>query len=1184
MSSLVNSDDVPISNLPNNDRILRLKQIFCDEFGCEPLFYVRVPGRVNLIGEHIDYCGYPVLPMALEQDILIAAGLINEPKLYLKNVNNKYDKFDTDIRSHDNIKIISDVDGKPFWYNYVLCGVKGGLEFLNNKIVKGLQLCVDGNVPPASGLSSSSALVSAACLALLYAQNVPLSKTEIASLCAKSERYIGTEGGGMDQAIAFLGQKNCAQYITWQPLKATPVTLPANAVFIVAHSLAKLNKAATNDYNRRVTECRLAAKILVTCAGAITDKKIITLGQAQHKLDKNLEDMVKLVHEYLPKDVYTKHNVCEILNISEKELNELYCAANTKHLTEFKLKQRALHVYEEAIRVEEFRKQCVESVQNKNGVNGVCETKEYTVHENGHRNDSVCNVLGQLMTESHKSLKNLYECSHANLDYLVELLEEINVHSRLTGAGWGGLKEESKPTTTELKTCWSSSYKVIGSDQDINEVVCVSLDRERVGPHTPEGDEKENLEDNNNYQSNKKSKATAKRRSRRNKLKSHRSSENYSNGTSNDLNCLHVCECSGQNAILNHTIQKRDEKDNQINKKEEENKKMSDNKSRDDVKAARQAKKLAKQKGKAKYSTEVKDKPEEVSKQEVEVTKQSVEVANEHAELIDKVTNIKEPGSSPKSKDEVDKVGLKVESVSIDGDKDKEQIKAERAAKKAAKQAKKRGAGEGEAPKGDEQVSEASDSNLSKPVNEDMTVKDVVETLRDIVIVAKDIKNVTDKVSAIDLSGRKSQPDGNKKSKPEESGKSKAELKAERRAKQEAQRALKQASQEHKEVTKPKADVKAIVTKDTPSKDDKIVKVKAEKSKAKSLNSHRVNWFQHLYKEQDKPLKSIAINSHLHPAIIKLGVQLATRVVTGSNARCVALLDALKKMVRDYTLPAKTEFGRGLEAHLAASVEFLWAQRAPSASQSNAVKFFRYHLTQLPNNVDEFDAKKTLQEEIDRYIREQIDMAGEAISIAVRNKISEGDNILTYGRSSLVERILREAWSGGARFRVVVAGSRALAAHGLLRALVAHGLPCTYVDITALQHVMSTINKVIVGAGALLGNGSVLGAVGTAQVALAARAHNVPTLVACETHKFSPRVQTDAFVYNEIGDPDDLVDKSDNNSPLKDWRSNPNLTPLNLTYDVTPASLVTAVVTELAILPCTSAPVVLRFKLSEYGV
>lgn len=70
---------------------------------------------------------------------------------------------------------------------------------------------------------------------------------------------------------------------------------------------------------------------------------------------------------------------------------------------------------------------------------------------------------------------------------------------------------------------------------------------------------------------------------------------------------------------------------------------------------------------------------------------------------------------------------------------------------------------------------------------------------------------------------------------------------------------------------------------------------------------------------------------------------------------------------------------------------------------------------------------------------------------------------------------------------------------------------------------------------------------------------------------------------NLAGDPDDLIDKTDENSPLKDWRSNPNLSLLNLTYDVTPPSLVTAVVTELAVLPCTSAPVVVRYKMSEYG-
>lgn len=65
-------------------------------------------------------------------------------------------------------------------------------------------------------------------------------------------------------------------------------------------------------------------------------------------------------------------------------------------------------------------------------------------------------------------------------------------------------------------------------------------------------------------------------------------------------------------------------------------------------------------------------------------------------------------------------------------------------------------------------------------------------------------------------------------------------------------------------------------------------------------------------------------------------------------------------MVSDFVLPAKTEFSRGLEAHLAASLEYLWRMRQPSASQTNAVKYLRFHLTQLPNNVDEFDVSYTL--------------------------------------------------------------------------------------------------------------------------------------------------------------------------------------------------------------------------------
>lgn len=61
------------------------------------------------------------------------------------------------------------------------------------------------------------------------------------------------------------------------------------------------------------------------------------------------------------------------------------------------------------------------------------------------------------------------------------------------------------------------------------------------------------------------------------------------------------------------------------------------------------------------------------------------------------------------------------------------------------------------------------------------------------------------------------------------------------------------------------------------------------------------------------------------------------------------------------------------------------------------------------------------------------------------------------------------------------------------------------------------MTKVLLGAHALMANGYVMSRAGTAQVALVAKSYNVPVLICCETHKFSERVQTDAFVYNEIG-------------------------------------------------------------------
>ncbi|XP_062061859.1 N-acetylgalactosamine kinase isoform X2 [Lepus europaeus] len=390
------------------DRLLKLKEMFISKFGSSPKFYVRAPGRVNIIGEHIDYCGYSVLPMAVEQDMLIAVEPVKTNTLQLANTNPLYPDFST---SSNNIQIDKT---KPLWHNYFLCGFKGIQEHFGLSDLTGMNCLVDGNIPPSSGLSSSSALVCCAGLVTLTALGMNLSKVELAEICAKSERYIGTEGGGMDQSISFLAEEGTAKLIEFSPLRATDVKLPSGAVFVIANSCVEMNKAATSHFNIRVMECRLAAKLLAKHKG-LQWNKVLRLEEVQAQLGISLEEMLSVTEDALHSDPYSPEEICMCLGISLDELRTQILSQNTQDVPIFKLYQRAKHVYSEAARVLQFKKICEEAP------------------------DNMVQLLGELMNQSHRSCRDMYECSCPELDQLVDICRKFGAQgSRLTGAGWGG--------------------------------------------------------------------------------------------------------------------------------------------------------------------------------------------------------------------------------------------------------------------------------------------------------------------------------------------------------------------------------------------------------------------------------------------------------------------------------------------------------------------------------------------------------------------------------------------------------------------------------------------------------------------------------------------------------------------------------------------------------------------------
>lgn len=204
LAEIYTSDAIP-TEAKRWDHLLRS---FQTTYGHSAEFVARSPGRVNIIGEHIDYSLYSVLPMAITADCLIAVSIptstsspnsSNTFKLNISNVqSSKFPQREFDV-PYDDITIDSKVHE---WTNYFKCGLKGALEVLKAKNGKNfrpqsMNVLMDGAVPSGGGLSSSAAFVSASALAVMVANGEKVvDKTALTELAIVSERAVGVNSGG----------------------------------------------------------------------------------------------------------------------------------------------------------------------------------------------------------------------------------------------------------------------------------------------------------------------------------------------------------------------------------------------------------------------------------------------------------------------------------------------------------------------------------------------------------------------------------------------------------------------------------------------------------------------------------------------------------------------------------------------------------------------------------------------------------------------------------------------------------------------------------------------------------------------------------------------------------------------------------------------------------------------------
>ncbi|OZJ04094.1 hypothetical protein BZG36_03398 [Bifiguratus adelaidae] len=398
-------------------------------YGFKPDFIARSPGRVNLIGEHIDYAGFGVFPMAIDRDVLMAVKMTDDDtNIRIANVNPKYPARELDYEGPSTIITIDSTELE--WSNYFKCGYKGMLEHASFDKPKGMYILTDGNVPAGSGLSSSAAFVCCSALAVITGNQFKMSKNELVSIAMVAERNVGVNSGGMDQSASVFSEKGFALNVEFVPeLKATPVPLPEThpkVAFVIANTLVVADKHVTapRNYNLRVVETKI---------GAVTLSKYLGLPQKDTYKDvmdayfaakdippsEQMDEMLQLVEKaFTNKEGYTRAEMAELIGMDEDAMVKEYMTRFPVQTDLFRLYQRAVHVYGEAKRVIDFR--------------GVCENPPSDASD-------VPKHLGDLMNESQESCAKLFNCSCPEIDEISKIAREAGAYgARLTGAGWGG--------------------------------------------------------------------------------------------------------------------------------------------------------------------------------------------------------------------------------------------------------------------------------------------------------------------------------------------------------------------------------------------------------------------------------------------------------------------------------------------------------------------------------------------------------------------------------------------------------------------------------------------------------------------------------------------------------------------------------------------------------------------------
>tara|TARA_B100000767_G_C19737583_1_gene524612 strand:- start:633 stop:1763 length:1131 start_codon:yes stop_codon:yes gene_type:complete len=348
---------------------------------------VKSPGRINLIGEHIDYNGGHVLPAAIDRKVTLK---LRKTENTACSVTSKgAGTFTFDIKKPFKISSIQ-------WENYVLGVVDGLREKCNAKLGE-FDCSISSDLPIGAGISSSAALECGLAKGLNTLFDLGVSDMDLIKISRMAEHnFVGNKCGVMDQFAVVMGQYKKLILLNCESLEYRFIDADFSPYKIVLLNSNVSHNLVSSEYNVRVAECEKALRTIQKKYPEYTFLADVP------------ETVVKSLKEKMPKKVY----------------------------------KRALYVSQENVRT----LKAAELIQNGE------------IHE-----------FGELMYKTHQGLTKYYEVSCPELNFLVDLTQNIPqvIGSRMMGGGFGGctislVKEDFVNTFTDLaKKMYKKQFNIV---------------------------------------------------------------------------------------------------------------------------------------------------------------------------------------------------------------------------------------------------------------------------------------------------------------------------------------------------------------------------------------------------------------------------------------------------------------------------------------------------------------------------------------------------------------------------------------------------------------------------------------------------------------------------------------------------------------------------------------------------